>query len=203
MEHTIENVEQQNLDLRGEMGQMKEQINKIFKLLTQGATLNAAVAMMPIYPPGFAPLYLNVYPYGMPSGWKANVGEQPTAEGHEQVGMNNSGTRPTQGSGTGPYTRSTPRPQKTTFLGEENLGMLEERLRIIEGTDSHELDTVDLGLVPDVVLPADFKMPKFEKYIGSSCSRVHLAMYCRKMASYIHQDKILVHYFQDNLTGQP
>ncbi|RDY10619.1 hypothetical protein CR513_04816, partial [Mucuna pruriens] len=44
-------------------------------------------------------------------------------------------------------------------------------------------------------------MPKFEEYKGSFCPHVHLAMYCRKMASYIYQDKILVHCFQDNLTG--
>ncbi|RDX92396.1 hypothetical protein CR513_25483, partial [Mucuna pruriens] len=79
--------------------------------------------------------------------------------------------------------------------------MLEERLRIIEGFDSHELDVVDLCLVPDVVLPTDFKIPKFKKYRGSSCPHVHLAMYYRKMASYIHQDKMLVHCFQDSLTG--
>ncbi|RDX78344.1 hypothetical protein CR513_41391, partial [Mucuna pruriens] len=41
----------------------------------------------------------------------------------------------------------------------------------------------------------------FAKYKGSSCPRMHLAMYCRKMASYIHQEKILVHCFQDSLTG--
>ncbi|RDX73135.1 hypothetical protein CR513_47288, partial [Mucuna pruriens] len=53
----------------------------------------------------------------------------------------------------------------------------------------------------NVVLPTNFKVPKFEKYKGSSCPRIHLAMYCRKMASYIHQDRIPVHCFQDNLTG--
>ncbi|RDX79708.1 hypothetical protein CR513_39849, partial [Mucuna pruriens] len=53
----------------------------------------------------------------------------------------------------------------------------------------------------DVALPTNFKTPKFEKYKGSSCPRVHLAMYCQKMAAYIHQDKILVHCFQDSLTG--
>ncbi|RDY05271.1 hypothetical protein CR513_10910, partial [Mucuna pruriens] len=44
--------------------------------------------------------------------------------------------------------------------------MLEERLQIIEGSDSHELDVADLYLVPNVVLPTDFKTPKFEKYRG-------------------------------------
>ncbi|RDY12005.1 hypothetical protein CR513_03240, partial [Mucuna pruriens] len=138
--------------------------------------------------------------------------------------MNNLGTKPTQGSGTrpplvygaGPYVQpmgallevdpneqSGPasRSQKTASPGDEKLSMLEECLQIIEGSDSHKLDVADLYLVPNVVLPADVKTPKFEKYKGRSFPRVHLAMYCRKMASYIHQDKILVHYFQDSLTG--
>ncbi|RDX76831.1 hypothetical protein CR513_43126, partial [Mucuna pruriens] len=104
MKHAIENLKQQNLDLRGEMGQMKEQINKIFELLTQRAALNAVVAAqgLPAYPPRFTPPYSNVHPYGMPPEWNANVGEQPAIEGHEQAGMNNSRAGPTQGLGTGP-----------------------------------------------------------------------------------------------------
>ncbi|RDX70006.1 hypothetical protein CR513_50802, partial [Mucuna pruriens] len=31
--------------------------------------------------------------------------------------------------------------------------------------------------------------------------RVHLAMYCRKMATHIYDNKILIHCFQDSLTG--
>ncbi|RDY03637.1 hypothetical protein CR513_12759, partial [Mucuna pruriens] len=72
---------------------------------------------------------------------------------------------------------------------------------IIEGTNNHGVDAIDLCFMPDIALLTDFKPPKFEKYKGSSCPRVHLAMYCWKMAAYIHQDKILVHCFQDNLTG--
>ncbi|RDX92464.1 hypothetical protein CR513_25400, partial [Mucuna pruriens] len=44
MEQAIEDLEQQNLKLRAEMGKMKKQINKMFELLTQSATLNAAAA---------------------------------------------------------------------------------------------------------------------------------------------------------------
>ncbi|RDX64692.1 hypothetical protein CR513_56724, partial [Mucuna pruriens] len=76
---------------------------------------------------------------------------------------------------------------------EEKLNLLEERLWVVEGTDNHGLDAVDLCLVPDVGLPTDFKTPKFENTRG--------ALTPRKMAAYIHQDKILVHCFQDSLTG--
>ncbi|RDX69632.1 hypothetical protein CR513_51229, partial [Mucuna pruriens] len=51
------------------------------------------------------------------------------------------------------------------------------------------------------MLPMDFKTPEFDNYKGSSCPRVHLAMYCLKMATYIYDDKILVHCFQDSLIG--
>ncbi|RDX76373.1 hypothetical protein CR513_43640, partial [Mucuna pruriens] len=95
----------------------------------------------------------------------------------------------------GRQTRPTPRTQGAIPLGEEKLNSLEER------TENHGLDVVDLCLVPNIVLPADFKTPKFEKYKGIFYPRVHLAMYCTKIASYIHQDKILVHCFQDSLTG--
>ncbi|RDY04170.1 hypothetical protein CR513_12149, partial [Mucuna pruriens] len=78
---------------------------------------------------------------------------------------------------------------------------LEEHFCAIEGGDKYELEVVDLCLVPDVGLSKDFKTPEFDKYKGSSCSRVHLAMYYQKMAAYIYDDKVLIHYFQDSLTG--
>lgn len=54
---------------------------------------------------------------------------------------------------------------------------------------------------PNVVLPTKFKVPEFEKYDGSSCPKSHIIMYCRKMAVYVHDDKLLIHSFQDSLTG--
>ncbi|RDY10810.1 hypothetical protein CR513_04611, partial [Mucuna pruriens] len=217
MEHANGNLEQQNLDLKGEIGQMKEWMNKMFELLTQGAALNAATIAQGslTYPPKFTLLLnRNIHPYGMPQGWNANTEEKLAAEEHEQARMNNAGTKPTQGirnrprANWGPTSR---RPEWTNWTdsndpkgdssGRGKLNLLEECLRVIEGTESHGLDVVDLCLVLDVGLPADFKTPKFEKYKGRSYPRVHLAMYCRKMTTYIHQDKILVHFSQDNLTG--
>ncbi|RDX70334.1 hypothetical protein CR513_50430, partial [Mucuna pruriens] len=48
---------------------------------------------------------------------------------------------------------------------------------------------MDLCLVPNIGLLADFKTIKFDKYKGNSFPRVHLAMYCWKMAEYIYDDK--------------
>ncbi|RDX72969.1 hypothetical protein CR513_47479, partial [Mucuna pruriens] len=64
----------------------------------------------------------------------------------------------------------------------------------MEGGKQFGLEVVDLCVTLDVDLPADFK------YNGNSFPRVYLAMYCKKMATYIYENKILVHYFQDSLT---
>ncbi|RDX80348.1 hypothetical protein CR513_39109, partial [Mucuna pruriens] len=96
---------------------------------------------------------------------------------------------------------STPRGSQTNTSNRGKWQSLEERLRAMEGGNQFGLEAVDLCLVPDVGLSADFKTPKFNKYKRSSCPRVHLAMYCRKMVAYIYDDKILIHYFQDSLTG--
>lgn len=79
---------------------------------------------------------------------------------------------------------------------------LEERLKAIEGTNTHGvIDAQELCLVPNITLPQKFKMPDFEKFSGSQCPQTHLTMYCRKMAAYVEDDKILMHCFQESLTG--
>ncbi|RDX79166.1 hypothetical protein CR513_40441, partial [Mucuna pruriens] len=68
------------------------------------------------------------------------------------------------------------------------------------GIDRYGLDAADLCLVLDVVLPSDFKTLDFDKYKGSSFPKTRFIMYCRKMTSYIHDDKLLIYFFQDNLS---
>jgi len=80
--------------------------------------------------------------------------------------------------------------------------MLEERLRAIEGKGNFVFgNAVDLCLVPDVIIPPKFKVPEFEKYKGTSCPKRHLTMYCRKMAAYAHEEKLLIYFLQDSLVG--
>ena len=84
---------------------------------------------------------------------------------------------------------------------KQKLESLEERLRAIEGVDAYgAINTSDLCLVTDVVIPPKFKVPEFEKYDAKGCPATHLAMYIRKMAAYTHDDKLLIHFFQDSLT---
>jgi hypothetical protein len=79
--------------------------------------------------------------------------------------------------------------------------VLEKRLKAIEGQDTLELNALDMCLVPGLVMPAKFKAPEFEKYKGDGCPKHHLVMFCRKMTSHAHDDKWMIHCFQDSLTG--
>ncbi|XP_050919481.1 uncharacterized protein LOC127137028 [Lathyrus oleraceus] len=79
--------------------------------------------------------------------------------------------------------------------------VLEKRLKAIEGQDTVELNALNTCLVPGLVIPAKFKVLEFEKYKGDSCPKHHLVIFCRKMTSYAHNDKLMIHYFKDNLTG--
>jgi len=73
---------------------------------------------------------------------------------------------------------------------------------MIEGGGSCEFgDVARLCLVPDVVIPPKFKVPEFEKYKGPTCPKGHLTMYCIKMAAHSHDEKLLIHFFQESLTG--
>ena len=73
---------------------------------------------------------------------------------------------------------------------------------MIEGASAYEFgDAAGLCLVSDVVIPPKFKVSEFEKYKGATCPKSHLVMYCRKMAAYAHDEKLLMHFFQESLTG--
>jgi hypothetical protein len=78
---------------------------------------------------------------------------------------------------------------------------LEERVKAMEGDNEFGLDALDMCLFSNVVLPPKFKVPDFEKYKGLTCPRNHLIMYCRKMGIAAQDDKLLIHFFQDSLSG--
>ncbi|RDY12600.1 hypothetical protein CR513_02575, partial [Mucuna pruriens] len=179
MEDMIESLEQQNQELRGEnqelkgeMTQIREQMNKLYKLFTQKTTVNVVPAQgTSTHPPGYAPQPYGM-PYGKPYGENTNTEDQQECQRQEQVEKFGGGQ--TQGQ------RTTPRatvyyhpPQNPSVIvapppvSNEKLSSLEERLRAIKGTGSHGLDATDLCLVLGIILPANFKVPKFEKYKDS------------------------------------
>jgi len=84
----------------------------------------------------------------------------------------------------------------------EKLFALEEKLRAIEGLNMYgSVDVASLRLVPDEVVPPKFKVPDFDKYTGNSDARIHLATYIAKMSALTDDDKLLVHFFHESLSG--
>ena len=85
---------------------------------------------------------------------------------------------------------------------QQKCDLLDKKLKEIESmNDFGSVDPRELSLVPDVVIPSKFKMPKFEKYDGTKCLENHLATYCNKMVGHAHNEDLLIHVFYDNLTG--
>ena len=75
-------------------------------------------------------------------------------------------------------------------------------MRAMEGINiPGSLDVTELSLVPGLVIPYKFKTPTFDKYDGTKCPTTYLTMYCRKMSAYTDNDKRLIYYFHDSLTG--
>ncbi|KAK2448987.1 hypothetical protein QL285_008226 [Trifolium repens] len=78
---------------------------------------------------------------------------------------------------------------------------LQIEIKALRGKDLFGKDAHDLCLVPNVKIPPKFKVPEFEKYKGNSCPQSHLVMYARKMSTQTDNHQLLIHYFQDSLTG--
>jgi len=92
--------------------------------------------------------------------------------------------------------------RSTGFINLDKISVLEERLRAVEGNNLiHPVIAAEVCLVPNIVVPKDFRVLDFVKYIGLECSYTHLRSYYNKMAEMIHNDKMLIYVFQDSLTG--
>jgi hypothetical protein len=59
----------------------------------------------------------------------------------------------------------------------------------------------EVCLVPNIVVPKDFRIPDFIKYTGLECPNTHLQSYYNKMAKVIRDDKLLIYFFQNSLQG--
>jgi len=86
------------------------------------------------------------------------------------------------------------------MMEREKFDHLEERLRAIKGGRDYPFaDMAKLCLVPDIIIPPKFKVPDFDKNKGTTYPKNHLKMYCRKMGAYAKDEKLLMHFFQENL----
>jgi len=81
------------------------------------------------------------------------------------------------------------------IVEKEKFDHIKERLRAIEGEGNYDFaDMLKLCLVPDVVIPSKFMVLDFDKYKGTTCSKNHLKMYCRKMGAYAKDEKLLMDF---------
>jgi len=74
-------------------------------------------------------------------------------------------------------------------------------MKALRGKELFGKNAHDLCLVPNVMIPPKFKVPDIQKYKGNTFPKIHLVMYARKMSTQVDNDKLVIHYFQDSLTG--
>ncbi|XP_050890082.1 uncharacterized protein LOC127095439 [Lathyrus oleraceus] len=84
---------------------------------------------------------------------------------------------------------------------EKKVRAIEEKLKAMEGSSAIGFDAAEMCLVPSVVIPSKFKAPDFEKYKGASDPRTRVKAYFQNMTTYSDDDRFLMHFFQDNLSG--
>jgi len=65
----------------------------------------------------------------------------------------------------------------------------------------HLVIAAKLCLVPHIVVLKEFRVSDFIKYTRLECPYTHLRSYYNKMAEMIHNDKMLIYFFQDSLNG--
>ena len=84
----------------------------------------------------------------------------------------------------------------------DKMAALEARIRAIEGVDLYDpVQAAEMCLVLNVVVSKKFRVPEFFKYTRTQCPVTHLKSYCNKMTKVVHDEKLLMHFLQDNLGG--
>ncbi|KAJ6917858.1 hypothetical protein NC651_012148 [Populus alba x Populus x berolinensis] len=88
------------------------------------------------------------------------------------------------------------------FVNYDKLSALEERFRVVESNDCFDpLRAAEVCLVPNIIVPKNFRILEFIKYTGLECPNTHLRSYCNKMVEVIYDDRMLIYFFQESLTG--
>jgi hypothetical protein len=80
--------------------------------------------------------------------------------------------------------------------GLKKLAVIEERMRAIKWNNLYDpIKATEMCLMPNMVIPKKFRVPKFVKYTGTQCPITHLRTYCNKMVEVVHDEKLLIHFF--------
>ena len=68
-----------------------------------------------------------------------------------------------------------PNNRSTDFVNYDKLSALEERLRAVEGNDWFDpMQAAEVCLVPNIIVPKNFRILEFIKYTGLECPNTHL-----------------------------
>ena len=77
-------------------------------------------------------------------------------------------------------------------IDQDKMEVIEAKIRVIVGVDLYDpIRAAEMCLVPNVVVLSSFVF------------LTHLKSYCKKMAEVVHDEKLLMHFFQDSLSGAP
>jgi hypothetical protein len=99
-------------------------------------------------------------------------------------------------------TNESHKPKSSDSIDQAKIEVLKARLKAIEGVDLYDpVRAAEMCLVPNGVVLKKFRVPEFIKYSGTQCPMTHLRSYCNKMAEVVHDEKLLMHFFQDSLSG--
>jgi hypothetical protein len=83
--------------------------------------------------------------------------------------------------------------------GPEKLTALEQRMRAFEGSSLHDqIKAAEMCLVPNMIIPKNFRVPEFIKYIGNQCPITHLKPYYNKIAEVVYDRSSLQAMKNDN-----
>jgi hypothetical protein len=81
-------------------------------------------------------------------------------------------------------------------MNYNKLFALEERLRAVEGNDWFDpMRAAEVCLVPNILVPKNFRILEFIKYTGLECPNTYIRSYCYKMAEVIYDDRMLIYFF--------
>jgi hypothetical protein len=101
-----------------------------------------------------------------------------------------------------PFANESHKTKSSNDIDQDKMTTLEARIRAIKGVDLYDpVQAAGMCLVPNVVVPKKFCVPEFIKYTGTQCPMTHLKSYCNKMEKVAHDEKLIIHFFQDSLSG--
>lgn len=84
----------------------------------------------------------------------------------------------------------------------DKITTLKATVRAIKGVELYDLiQAIKMCQVPNMVTPKTLCVPEFIKYTRTQCSIIHLNSYYNKMAKVVYDEKLMMHFSQDNLSG--